>query len=623
MNASDSASVAARPVASEDEIRLERLRLRRRRFPLLRLLRANLRDIVILGRQAWLSLLLLAMLLLGSALYLRMVYFPQLCAASGERCGLEGDFWTALYTTLLLLVFETPVDFPSDFSGRLIFFGVPLLGLFFLLQSVVDFARLLFDKGARRDGWQISLASTYSDHVIVCGLGRVGYRVVLQLLDIGYEVVAIDRDSASKFAAIITRLKVPLIVGDARDPDVLRHAGLSRACGLVATISDDLQNVEIALTARRRRPDIQTVLRIFNRELDRNLERSFGRNSAFSSTALAAATFAAAAVSRDIIHVINLPERLLALSELNVAADSELSGFVDAIEQRFEVRIVRLRDTDGRERERRFMARLDAGDRVLLLGTLEALAQVRLANEEGSKLAFLSATRLPPPPDERLNTVIVCGLGKVGAEMVRLLATLHPAPELVVICKDDTPARLIDDLTRQGVRIIQGDARDPALLIEAGIERAYAVAAVVSDDLTNLQVGLDARKLCPEVHLVLRVFSDVLAERLAILFGINTTYSTSALAAPTLAAAAVLREVEHAFDVGARLFATETLCVRAGDRLDGGTVATLRTRQGLLVTALRRAGEATLLPRHDTRLIPGDEVVLLADLKALARLRTR
>jgi Trk K+ transport system NAD-binding subunit len=257
------------------------------------------------------------------------------------------------------------------------------------------------------------------------------------------------------------------------------------------------------------------------------------------------------------------------------------------------------------------------------LGTLEALERVRLANEEGNKLAFLSAARVPQRPGERLNTVIVCGLGKVGAEMVRLLAALRPAPELVVICKGDTPARLIDDLTRQGVRIIQGDARDPALLVEAGIERAYAVAAVVSDDLTNLQVALDARKLRPDVHLVLRVFSDVLAERLAALFGINTTYSTSALAAPTLAAAAVLREVDHAFDVGARLFATETLCVSVGDRLAGATVATLRSKHELLVTALRRAGVATLLPRHDTRLAPGDEVVLLADLKALARLRAR
>lgn len=621
MTASNTAAAPPRPTASEDEIRLDRLRQRRRRYPLVRLLRANLRDIAILGRQAWISLGMLAILLLGSALYLRIAYFPALCTNGGERCGAAGDFWAALYATMLLLVFEEPVPFPQDLSGRLIFFGVPLFGLFFLLQSVVDFARLLFDKGARREGWQISLASTFSDHLIVCGIGRVGYRVVLQLLDAGHEVVAIDSDGASEFAPTIARLRVPLIIGDARDPDVLRHAGVARARGLVAAISDDLKNVEVALTARRRRPELQTVLRIFNRELDRNLERSFGRNSAFSSTALAASTFAAAAVSRDIAQVISLPEGLLALSELRVAANSELSGFADAIEQRFDVRIVRLRDAAGHERERRFMARLDAGDSVLLLGTLASLEQVRMANEENNKIAFLSVARPPRRPTERLNTVIVCGLGKVGAEMVRLLAALSPAPQLVAICMPDTAPRLLDALAAQGVRILLGDARDPALLVEAGIERAYAVAAVVSDDLTNLQVALAARKLRPDIHLVLRVFSDVLAERLSALFGINTTYSTSALAAPTLAAAAVLREVDHAFDLGARLFATETRCVAAGDALAGARVSTLRAQHDLLVTALRRAGVATLLPRHDTRIEPGDEVVLLADLKALAKLR--
>ncbi|RRR74287.1 MAG: potassium transporter TrkA [Candidatus Viridilinea halotolerans] len=607
---------------SEDEIRLERLRSRRRRYTLTRLFRANLREMAILGREARLSLALLTLLLLGSALYLRTFYFPQLCSADGEYCGREGDFGSAFYVTILLLVFETPIPFPSDFSGRILFFGVPLFGLFFLLQSVVDFARLLFNKGARREGWQISLASTFSGHVIVCGIGHVGYRVVLQLLDTGYEVVGVDMSSSSEFATIMTRLKVPLIVGDARDPDVLRYAGLGRARSVVAAISDDLQNVEIALTARRQRPAIQTVLRIINRELDRNLERSFGRNSAFSSTELAASTFAAAAVSQDIVHVVNLPEGLLALSELRVEAESELSGFVDALEQRFAVRLMRLRDANNRERERGFMARLDGGDRVLLLGTLAALERVRQANMAGNKLDFLSANPAAPAPCAQRQRVIVCGLGRVGAEMVRLITNIHPQPEVVVICRPDTASRMLVALKHQGIRVIQGDARDPELLEAAGIAQACTVAAVVSDDLTNLQVGLAARKLQPSVHLVLRVFSDVLAERLATLFGINTTYSTSALAAPTLAAAAILREVDHAFDIGARLFATETFNVMPDNIFVGKSVAQLRTQQRILVTALRRDGQTTLLPPHDCYLTLGDEIVVLADLRVLAELRS-
>ncbi|PDW02421.1 hypothetical protein [Candidatus Viridilinea mediisalina] len=44
------------PYTSEDEIRLERLRAQRRRYTFVRLLKANLREMAILGREARISL---------------------------------------------------------------------------------------------------------------------------------------------------------------------------------------------------------------------------------------------------------------------------------------------------------------------------------------------------------------------------------------------------------------------------------------------------------------------------------------------------------------------------------------------------------------------------------------
>ncbi|MFV9503462.1 MAG: NAD-binding protein [Oscillochloridaceae bacterium umkhey_bin13] len=615
------ANLPPRPTSSEDEIRLERLRQKRRRYPLWRLLRANLRDIRQLGRQAGVSLLLLAILLLSSAFYLQLVYFPELCGSLGERCGPDGDLVAAFHATLLLLVFEEPVPLPHDPAGRLIFLAVPLLGLFFVLQSVVDFARLLFDKSARREGWQISLASTFSDHVIVCGMGRVGYRVVLQLLDAGYEVVAVDIDGTTEFAPIIRRLKVPLVVGDGRDPDVLGSAGVTRARSLIAVISEDLPNIEIALTARRRRPSLQTVVRIISPELDQNIEVSFGRNAAFSSSDLAAPTFAAATLSRSIVHVLDLPSGLLALAELTITANSPLATLSTTLEQQYAVRIIRWRDQQGRERPQHQLAQLAVGDVVMLLGTLPALEQVHHANQSLTKRNFLSPSPLPQTLPAPLDRVIICGLGKVGAQVIRLLLAQEPHPKLVAICREDTPAKLHNELSAAGVDFVYGDARDPAVLLAAGIERAYAVAAIVSDDLSNLQVGLVARSLRPDLHLVLRVFSDVLAERLDDLFGINTAYSTSALAAPTLAAAAVQPGIDHAFDVGERLFASQTLVLGPGDILVGQSIAQIRQQRELLVVALRRAAQTALIPTNDTVLATGDEVALLGELRALARLQ--
>lgn len=149
--------------------------------------------------------------------------------------------------------------------------------------------------------------------MIVCGLGRVGYRAVLQLLDCRREVVAIELDPNCEFIPTLTGLGVPVVRGDARDPAVLARAGLKRAQGLIATIDDDLKNLEIALAARRIRPELPTVQRIFSRALDARIERTFGRNSAFSPAALAAPTFAAALLNSNVRYVLDLPAGLLGL----------------------------------------------------------------------------------------------------------------------------------------------------------------------------------------------------------------------------------------------------------------------------------------------------------------------
>jgi Trk K+ transport system NAD-binding subunit len=601
---------------SDDEIRLERLRQRRRSYPLWRLAQANLRDVLaLLRRGGWFPLLSLLVVLGLGASYLLFGYFPQICATRPADCP-GFDPVRAFYETIQLIVFQAGLDFPADPFGRAIFFLVPLAGLFFLLQSLVDLARQLFDKGARPQDWQSSLASTYRDHVLVCGLGRVGYRAVLQLLDAGYEVVVVELSWASEFVPTIVRLKVPVVHGDARDPDVLRSAGLFRATGLLAAVNDDLVNIEIALSARRAHPQIHAVMRIYNRQLDTRLETQFGRNSAFSSSMLAAPTLTAAAISRAIVHVLSLPEGLLGISEFVVQPNSQLAGFMRSTEERFNVRVLRVRDEAGNERKTGFMQRMEAGFTVTVLGRLSDLEQVRLQNVSGSKIDFLNPRQLERPSAE-FNTVIVCGLGRIGTQMTRMLAKSRPRPQIVAICTPATPERLIEEVTALGVRVVQGDPREASVLQEAGIERAYSVAAMFSDDLLNLQIGLSARDLRPDIHLVLRVFSDVLAERLAALFGINTAFSTSALAAPTLAAATVLRGVEQAFDMGARLYSLKTFDVQAGDRFDGRTVQELREGAGLLVIVLRRAGESSRLPQLELALRPADQIVALADIALL------
>ncbi len=492
-----------------------------------------------------------ALTLLGT-LYLR--YF------SSVQLG----FAAALYETLKLLTLQSGLALPSDPIGALLFFLIPLLGLALIFQGVLNFGRLLLDKGGRREAWQLALASTYRDHVIVCGLGRVNLRVLMQLLDAGYSAVVVERDWGSEFVERALGLKVPVVLGDAREPDVLRQAGIARARAVVTGVNDDLINIEIALTARATRPDIRVILRVFNEDLDRNLERGFGANTAFSASALAAPTFAAAAVSRSIDYVMPLGDALLGVAQLTIEADGQLAGFVRTVEEANRIRILHHQGAGGRHLARDLPRKLERGDRVTAIGPLDAIEALRLQNLPGSKLGFLS----PLPPQhltEHFDTVIVCGLGKVGYRVVRQLHHLRPRPRIVVVRLDSGRGEFLQRISQlDGVRIVIGDARDPEVLRRAGLDTAYAVAALTADDELNLQIGLAARRQRADIHLVLRVFSDALAEKLEDLFGIRTAYSTSGLAGPTLAAAAVLGDVTHAFTVG-----QQPLLDRCGERARG------------------------------------------------------
>jgi Trk K+ transport system NAD-binding subunit len=612
--------------ATTNETRWERLR-RTHRISFRRWLKAFLYDVLTLLREARIPLLGFLIVMASGTLYLRYVY------ADGQQFT---TLRAALYETMTMLALEQDAGFPADLLGQFLFFAIPILGLAFVFQGVLDFGRLLLDKSSRLEDWQVSLASTYQDHIIVCGLGRVSYRLVLQLLESGYEVVVIEPDWESEFVQDTLALNVPVIHGDARSVRALRQAGIFRARGMVSAISNDLTNIEVALAARRIRKDLHVVLRIFNEHLDYNLERSkFGRNTAFSSSALAAPTLAAAAVCQGIKFALPLPEVRLGITELTVSAGGYLDSLVHRIEQRFHVQVIGYTcDQAGSTTRWRHRihpsTRLYGGDRVLLLGTLHNLGKVWKHAHESNRIMQTLGIGIAQQPTPEYDTVIICGMGKVGYRVVKALCQMQTELKIVVICRiDTTRERFINELQKLGVCFVNGDARSEGVLREAGIERAFSVAAVTSDALSNLRIGLTAREIRSNIHLVLRVFSDVLAEQLETILGFQTTFSTSVLAAPTLSAAVVVKDTGYAVDIGDRLFSAARLSVQPGDEFTGQYPARLREENGMVVVSIRRRERLMLLPltvnnsiyASNTPLQVGDEIVVLADIHIIARLR--
>lgn len=208
--------------------------------------------------------------------------------SSGEGLGP----FAALYLSLSLVVLSPVSPLPADLASRVVFVVVPLAGLLLLGQLIVRLVVAVVS----RDRWEVAVASTCSEHVLVCGLGRVGFRVVRWLLDLGEDVVVIDLpEDEDKLHDQVRAWGVPIVTADARRVEVLESAGVARCSAIMPITDDDLVNLSIAAAARSLCPDVRVVLRTFEDRLAANLQNGFDIYRAYSTSALAAPAFAAAA----------------------------------------------------------------------------------------------------------------------------------------------------------------------------------------------------------------------------------------------------------------------------------------------------------------------------------------
>ena len=355
------------------------------------MIRAQLRDMGVLFRESRVSLFLFAVILIGGAFLFYHVY-PE-----SEKGPL--DFGEALYGAFSLIFFGGYLGFPEQWYLRVLYYMIPLLGLAVLVDGVLRFGVALVSKRDRGQKWQVAMASTYDAHVIVCGIGRIGYRVILELLRHGRDVVAIESNPQGRFVEKAKGLGIPVIIADARRSANLIQAGVKVADAIIPCTDDELTNLDIALDSRDINPDIKIVLRMFDADLARRVERGFGIQTAFSTSALAAPIFAAASMRLSVKHSCYVGNTLLNLSELHVRPDSELAGWTLArLEADLGLRVVCYQVGDCPNLNPDPQLELKAGDKVLVMATLDSLERLDNLNDPAGR-----SKKRPRPGKRRVD----------------------------------------------------------------------------------------------------------------------------------------------------------------------------------------------------------------------------
>lgn len=133
---------------------------------------------------------------------------------------------------------------------------------------------------------------TYKDHVILCGLGRLGYYIADELQKTGERIVVIESNQESVSIEYFRNLGIDVYIGNARQPNVLQDAGAEQCRALISVINDDYANLEIGLNARYFQPDLRLVLRIFDESMADVIKEKFDIHLTKSVSFIAAEKFA-------------------------------------------------------------------------------------------------------------------------------------------------------------------------------------------------------------------------------------------------------------------------------------------------------------------------------------------
>jgi Trk K+ transport system NAD-binding subunit len=174
--------------------------------------------------------------------------------------------------------------------------------------------------------WMRAMAKTYKNHVILVGLGKVGVRVLEELIRLGEDAVVLERDPQNEHLAFAQKHGVPVLIGNSRQVGILDDLNIGEAKSLIAATDDDLANLEVALDARKANPEVRVVMRMFDQELAGKIRERFDIHQAFSTSAMAAPLFATSSSDRHIINSFYVGNQLFVVARLTVREQSQLAG---------------------------------------------------------------------------------------------------------------------------------------------------------------------------------------------------------------------------------------------------------------------------------------------------------
>lgn len=213
----------------------------------------------------------------------------------------------ALYMTVITIStvgfgeVGTTSAFSEIFSVLMIFLGVGVVGYAFTTVVAMLVEGKLVDiwKGSKMD----KKISALDGHYIICGSGELADVIIGKFIKEGLDFLVITDDRAD--LDDYSHHDILVIEGQATEEEVLEKAGISKAKGLIAALSSEVDNIVTVLTARPLNKDIYIIANSTSQSGSHKLMR-VGANKTMSAVEISGKRMASLMLNPNIISFLDV-----------------------------------------------------------------------------------------------------------------------------------------------------------------------------------------------------------------------------------------------------------------------------------------------------------------------------
>jgi trk system potassium uptake protein len=212
--------------------------------------------------------------------------------------------------------------------------------------------------------------------------------------------------------------------------------------------------------------------------------------------------------------------------------------------------------------------------------------------------------------------IVIVGGGNVGLNLASRIARSASPVSLKVIEHSRERAEFISRELGDAAVVLQGDALDKDVLIEANVQSAETIIAVTNDDETNIFASVLAkREGCTRA---ITLVNKTSYEHVLPALGIDAVVSPSAITISTILRHVRHRSISALYTLREGFGEVIQATAQEGSRLVKGTLRDALLPDGMLIGAIVRNDEV-IIPTSSTRVQPGDSIIAVVAYRVLRK----